>query len=332
MRPPINLKVIVVAMLLASMVGLAQKPVPRPKVHSDFVFGSYPVSREAASLMSKDKIRFMLVGFHEGWDFDKIGKELKVSDDEVDKLFSDLDEEKLAALNQDNDPRPIMLVIRDKDVERINVSLKKNAQDLQKIIESNWSSIETAATSLSGARGVPREQLMYEVVVSGILFGGMYDVFTEDKTLVPPGPRHGRGQRYFAWLAEDARYAGRIQREESTSDGNIIVSIGTLPAVRPSLDQIRSGRGMILDEAESRRFRSFVNIFCKDKLLPYFKSNRSDLIKVAAQMSSSKYSAFGEFLAWYYNQLANNVAEELVASRRIQAPADHYAYAVRSLQ
>lgn len=326
--------VLVLVGLLGATVCLAQKPASRPKVHSDFVFGSFPVSRDADTLMSKDKNRFMIVAFHEGWDFDKIGKELKISDEEVDKLFSVLDEEKLAAQNQDNDPRPLMTVVREKDIERIKGSLQKNTQEFTRIMEGNWPYIESMAASLNGARGIPKEQLMYQIVVSGILLGGMIDTFYEDKTLIPPGPRRGRGQRYFAWLVEgDGRYAGRIQREESTGDGYAIVTVGAkLAALRPGMDQIRADRGMVLDEAESRRLRSFINILCKDKLLPYFKNSRNDLIKVAAQMSSSKYSSFGEFLAWYYNQVADNTVDELVASRRIQPPADQYAYAVKSLQ
>jgi hypothetical protein len=330
-----HIKVGAVALLIIFVsLGFSQKPVQRPKVHSDFAFGSYPTSREATSLMSKDKNRFMVVAFHEGWDFDKIGKELKIQDEEVDKLFSDLDAEHLVSQNQDNDARPIMTVIREKDLERIKGSLQKNSEELARIVEGNWSQIETMAASLKGASGVPREQLMYEIVASGILLGAMNETFYEDKTLVPPGPKRGRGQRYFAWLAEgDPRYAGHIQREETPSGVNTIVTVGaTLPEARPSLDEIQASHGMILDEAESRRFRSFVTVFCKDKLLPYFKTNRDALIKVASQMSASRYSAFGEFLAWYYNQMANNTVDEIVAARRMQPPAGQYAYAIKSLQ
>jgi len=330
----IRLTLIQFAVFVSVSVGLAQKPPPRPKVHSEFSFGSYPSSREANNLMSKEKNRYLLVAFHEGWDFDKVGKELKISDDEVDKLFSDLDSEKLAGENQDNEPRPNIPIIREKDLERIKGSLQKHSEEFAKIVEGNWSQIEAMAASLNGAKGVPKEQLMYQIVVAGILLGGMNDAFYEDKTLIPPGPRRGRGQRYFGWLVEgDPRYAGHIQREEGQSDGNTIVTVGALlPKVRPGLDDIRMNRGMILDEAESRRFRSFVAIFCKDKLLPYFKTNRNDLIKVATQMSASRYSAFAEFLAWYYIQMVNNTVDEIVAAKRIQPPTDQYAYAVKSLQ
>ena len=121
--------------------------------------------------------------------FDKIGKELKLSDDEVDRLFSDLDAEQLARLDQYNEPRPNMLVIREKDIEKIKVTLQKHSKEFTAIIAGNWSQIEAMAASLTGASGVSKEEVMYEIVVSGILLGGMNEVFFEDKTLIPPGPR-----------------------------------------------------------------------------------------------------------------------------------------------
>jgi len=329
-----HMTICTLALLAGVSVALAQKPPERPKVHTEFTFGSYPASRDATNLMSKERSRYMLVAFHEGWSFEKIGKELKVSDDEVDRVFSDLDAEMLAKLNQDNDPKPNVVVVREKDVEKIKLSLEKHSQGFTDIIAGNWSQIEAMAASLTGASGVPKEQLMYQIVVAGIMLGGMNEVFYEDKTLIPPAPRRGRSQRYYAWLAEgDPRNAGLLQREQSLSDTNTIITIGaTLTSGRPTMNDIRTNRGMILDEAESRRLRSFIAIFCRDKLLPYFKTHRNDMIKVGSQMSSAKYSAFGEFLAWYYNQIANSAVEEIVATRRMQPPKGHYAFAVKTLQ
>jgi len=334
MRIKKHMKLCTLALLVCASASLAQKPPDRPKVHSEFTFGSYPPSREATALMAKERSRYMLVAFHEGWSFDKIGKELKISDDDVDRAFSELDVEQLAKLDQYNDPRPNILVVREKDIERIKASLQKHSREFTDILAGNWSQIETMAASLTGASGVPKDQLMYQIVVGGIVFGGMNDVFHEDKTLVPPGPRRGRGQLYYGWLAEgDPRYAGMIQREQSQSGVNTVVTIGArLTTDRPTMDDIRANRGMILDEAESRRLRSFVAIFCRDKLLPYFKANRNEMIKVGAQMSSGKYSAFGEFLAWYYNQIANNAVEEIVAAKRMLPPTEYYAFAVKSRQ
>jgi hypothetical protein len=226
------------------------------------------------------------------------------------------------------------VVVREKDIERIKPVLQKHSRELTDILAANWSQIETMAASLTGASGVPKEQLMYQIVAAGILFGGMNEVFYDDKTLMPPGPVRGRGQRYYAWLAEgDPRNAGRVQREQSQSDTNTIVTIGsTLTTGRPTMNEIRANRGMILDEAESRRLRSFISIFCRDKLLPYFKSQRTEMLKSGSQMSGGRYTALGEFLAWYYNQMANNAVEEIVASRRMLPPTGHYAFAVKSQQ
>ncbi len=332
MRIGIRILVCVLGLLAASVV-FSQKPPQRPKVHSDFAFATFPVSREASQMMSKDKYRYMLVAFHEGWDFEKVGKELKVSDEEVDKIFSDLDTEHLASQSQDGDPRPNILVIREKDIQTIKPSLDKHAEGLVKVIADNWSQIESTVAAMSGAKGVPKEELMYEVIASGMLLGTMIDVFYEDKTMIPPGPRRGRGQRYFAWLVEgDPAFAGRIQREEGRADGYTIVSVGpTITNVRPSLTEIRSGKGLVLDEAESRKFRSLLTIFSRDKLLPYFKENRNDFLKVAGQLRAGKYSSFGEFFAWYYIQIVNEAVDEIVESKRMSPPKDLYAYALKTL-
>ena len=115
MRLSSALKLSLLVIFIAGSVVSAQKPPQRPKVHSDFAFATSPVSREAMNLMSKEKNRFVVVAFHEGWDFDKIAKELKISDDEVDKLFSDLDTEHLVEENQDSEARPNFPVYRDKN-------------------------------------------------------------------------------------------------------------------------------------------------------------------------------------------------------------------------
>jgi len=332
MRIGIRILVCVLGLLAASVV-FSQKPPQRPKVHSDFSFATFPVSREASQMMTKEKYRYMLVAFHEGWDFEKVGKELKVSDEEVDKIFSDLDSEHLASQSQDGDPRPNILVIREKDIQTIKPSLDKHAEGLVKVLDNNWSSIESTVTAMSGAKGVPKEELMYEVISSGLLLGTMIDVFYEDKTMLPPGPRRGRGQQYFAWLVEgDSTYAGRIQREEGRSDGYSVVSVGpSITTVRPSLTEIRSGKGLVLDEAESRRFRSLLTIMSRDKLLPFFKENRNDFLKVASQLRTGKYLSFGEFFAWYYIQIVNEAVDEIVESKRMLPPKDLYAYALKTL-
>ena len=95
------------------------------------------------------------------------------------------------------------------------------------------------------------------------------------------------------------------------------------------LDQIRTARGMLLEQQEARRLRSFIAILCRDRLLPFFKKNRADFLKIAAQVESGKYVAFEDFFAWYYNRIANTITAQLASTRRITPPADQFTYAVK---
>ena len=108
------------------------------------------------------------------------------------------------------------------------------------------------------------------------------------------------------------------------------MSIGnTLPQTRVSLEQIRSSHGLVLEQQEARRFRSFIAILCRDRLLGFFKRNRSDLLKAAAQVESGKYAAFEEFFAWYYNRMVNALTTRLTMMGRIAPPSGQYTYAVK---
>ena len=324
-------------LVLPASLGLfAQKKPERPKVHADFYFGSDPLSRDAAELMTKENVRLLLVGFHVGWDVDKIAKELKLSADDLNKRYDELEEQKLAGMrsNDDVEVRPFLPIIRERDSDRLKDSLARHTEEFSKVLDANWSGIEATASSLSGGIGVPKDQLMYQVVVSAILLGGMEDAFYEDKTLMSPPPRRAKGQRFYAWLVEgDPALAGILKRETRESDGYSIVSIGTTaPQARVSLDQIRTAHGLLLEQQEARRFRSFIAILCRDKLLPFFKKNRADFLKIAGQVESSRYVAFEEFFAWYYNRMANTIAAQLAAARRIAPPADQYTYAIKLQQ
>jgi hypothetical protein len=322
----------VVALLPFAM--LAQKKQERPKIHSEFYFGSDPSSRDAAELASKENVRLLLVGFHIGWSVEKIAKELKLSPDELNKVYDQLEDERLAGRlppPDEDDARPLLPVIRERDYDRVKDSLRRHTDEFSKLLEANWSEIESTATGLSGASGAPKAQLMYQIVVAGILLGGMEDAFYEDKTLMSPPRRRGKGERFYAWLVEgDPALAGTLKREVRESDGYSIVSIGSeFSQTRLTLDQIRSAHGMVLDQAEARRLRSFTAIFCRDKLLPYFKKNRADLLKLASQVESGRYTAFEEFFAWYYNRMVNTIAAQLASAGRIAPPTGQYTYAVK---
>ena len=310
---------------------LAQKPVKKPDVHADFQFGSYPWSRQAEDLMKEDLAREIVVAYAEGWSIDKISKQLKVSTSDVSKVSDKLEDERLVGRLDEYDTRPLLPVIRERDFDRMREPLRKHTQEFTKLILDNWKDIETMADSLEGAKGIPKGRLMYETVVSGILLGGMMDAFYEDKTLMPPPRRRGKSDRYFAWLVEsNLEAAGKLRRELRESAGYRVVTIGTaLPEEKLNPDDLR-GRDPIFEDADARKYRTFIGLFSRDKLLPYFKNRREEFLKLGGLMSSGRYIAFAEFFAWYYNIIANQVTDALIAERRITPPEKLYTYAVKA--
>jgi len=310
---------------------LAQKPVKKPDVHADFQFGSYPWSRQAEDLMKEDLAREIVVAYAEGWSIDKISKQLKVSTSDVSKVSDKLEDERLVGRLDEYDTRPLLPVIRERDFDRMREPLRKHTQEFTKLILDNWKDIETMADSLEGAKGIPKGRLMYETVVSGILLGGMMDAFYEDKTLMPPPRRRGKSDRYFAWLAEsNSEAAGKLRRELRESAGYRVVTIGTaLPEEKLNPDDLR-GKDPIFEDADARKYRTFIGLFSRDKLLPYFKNRREEFLKLGGLMSSGRYIAFAEFFAWYYNIIANQVTDALIAERRITPPEKLYTYAVKA--
>jgi hypothetical protein len=310
---------------------LAQKPVKKPDVHADFQFGSYPWSRQAEDLMKEDLAREIVVAYAEGWSIDKISKQLKVSTSDVSKVSDKLEDERLVGRLDEYDTRPLLPVIRERDFDRMREPLRKHTQEFTKVILDNWKDIETMADSLEGAKGIPKGRLMYETVVSGILLGGMMDAFYEDKTLMPPPRRRGKSDRYFAWLVEsNPEAAGKLRRELRESAGYRVVTIGTaLPEEKLNPDDLR-GKDPIFEDADARKYRTFIGLFSRDKLLPYFKNRREEFLKLGVLMSSGRYIAFAEFFAWYYNTIANQVTDALIAERRITPPEKLYTYAVKA--
>lgn len=327
-----KLKILVMAALvLSASIGLSQKKQEKPKLHADFYFGTYPVSRDAATLLAKENVRLLLVGFHQGWDMEKIAKESKVPEADLDKLFADLEEERLAYEVDQYEKRPMLPVIRDRDIAKIQKNLEAHTREFSKLLQSNWADIESTLASFEGAKGVPREQLLYQVVVGSVLFGGMNDAFFEDGTIMVNPPRRVGSLRFYGWLVEsDPRLAGVIKREQWESEGHTLVSVGpALPQNRSSLDRIRTEKGMILNEAEARRFRSFIAILTREKLLPYFKKNRSEFLDVLNAFDAGRYVRVSDAFAWYYDQMANGVVEQLIAAHRIEPPKEQYAYALK---
>lgn len=313
----------------------AQKPVKKPDVHSDFQFGAYPWSRNAEAIMQDELAREIVVAYAQGWSVDKISKMLKVSTSDISKTSDKLEDERLAGRRDDYDTMPFMPVIRERDFDRMREPLRRHTQEFTKLIVDNWKDIEAMVDSLEGAKGIPKGRVMYETVVSGILLGGMMDALYEDKTLMPPPPRRGkdRNERYFAWLVEsNPEAAGKLRRELRESAGYRVVTIGTvLPEEKLNPDDLR-GKDTIFEDADALKYRRFISVFSRDKLLPFFKSRRPEFIKLGGSISSGHDVAFAEFFAWYYNTLANTVTDALAAGHRITAPEKLYTYAVKAPQ
>src|SRR5262249_10554838 len=269
-----------------------------------------------------------------GWSIDKIAKNLKLpSTSDVSKLSDKLEDERLVGRRDEYDTSAFMPVIREQDLDRMKEPLRRHIQEFKAVVVDNWKDIESMVDSVEGTKGVPKGRVMYETVVSGILLGGMIDAFYEDKTLMPPPPRRAKSDRYYAWLVEsNPEAAGKLRRELRESAGYRVVTIGTaLPDEKLSPDDMR-GKDTILEDADAVKYPKFINILSRDKLLPYFKNQRPEIIKLGATISSGRDVAFGEFFAWYYNAIANGVADALVADHRITPPEKLYTYAVKAPQ
>ena len=315
------------------MLLLTQKPVKKPDVHPDFQFGSYPSSRQAEELLKEDLAREILVAYHQGWSVDKIAKTLKVSVSDVSKLSDKLEDAGLVGRRGEYDIRPAMPVIRERDWDRVKDGLNRHTQEFTKLLLDNWKDIEAMVDSLEGAKGIPKGRLMYETVVSGVILGGMVDAFFDDKTLMLGPPRRGKTDRYYAWLVESNPVAaGGLRRELRESAGYRIVTIGNAFAdEKLNPDDLR-GKDTILEEADARRYRTFIGVFSRDKLLPYFKNRRDEFLKLGMLVQSGRYNAFAEFFAWYYFSMANGATAALAADQRIVPPQKLYTYAVKAPQ
>ena len=323
---------IALLMCLAGLAGAAQRKVEKPKVHADFHFGALPAVRDLSDLMSKEHARLVVVGYHNGWSVEKIAKELKLPERELNEMAEDLEEQRLAGQRTEYELRPFMPVFRERDIERLSPDLRRHTQEFAALVDSILPEIETLVASLPGGDGPAKDRLMYETVVSGLLFGGVVDALNEDKTMLPPGPRRtARGLRAYAWLVEsDPAWAGKLKRDARESDSYQIISIGTeFPETRVSLDELRSSNADVFDETVAPRYRTFIAVLCRDKVLPFFKERRSDVLKLAAIPESAKYVAAAEFIGWYYSVLANGVVDQLAAAGKIKPPVEQYTYAIR---
>src|SRR5262245_34113128 len=104
--------------------GLSQKKQEKPKLHSDFKWGTYPISREAEVLLAKENARLVLVGMHQNWDLEKVAKESKTKEEELDKIYADLEEANLVKEVDQFERRPLLPIIRDRDIEKVQKALQ----------------------------------------------------------------------------------------------------------------------------------------------------------------------------------------------------------------
>jgi hypothetical protein len=307
----------------------------KPRVHSDFQFGTFPTSREAEKTLKDEKARLLAVAYSVGWSPDKLVKEfkdLKLTSTDLIRISDDMEDAGLLRRG-DYDTRPGMIVIREKEFERMKESLSRHTQEVTKLLLDNWKEIENLADSLEGSKHLPRERVLYEVVASGILMGGLVDAFWEDGTMMLQPPRRGKTDRYYAWLVEsNPQAAVTLKREIRESSGYRIVTIGkALSEERLNPDDLR-GKASVYEEAEARRYRTFMSVFSRDRLLPYFKARRGDFLKLGAGVESGRYVQFREFFAWYYFAVADGVVRSLAQSKRIAEPETLYTYAIRAPQ
>jgi hypothetical protein len=324
---------LVVVAILVPLAVVAQKKPEKAKVHADFYFGSLPLWRDAADLLTKEKYREVLVAYHMGWDDERIIKELKFSESELADIYADLDDQRLAVQpSADSDTvMPNLPVIRERDIERVQDSLQRSTHDFAAQIRTNLPAIEAMVAAIPNTGNLSKGQLRYQTIVSDILLGGLVDALYDDKTLLPPGRRRAKQQRFHGWLVEsDPKMAGRLKRESRESEEFEIVSIGTeLSKQRPSLASLRSSGATVIDSG-ARSYRMAINVLCRDKLLPFLKSHRNDYLRPIGQIEAGKYSAAGEIFAWYYVLMVNGVADEFAAAKLIDLPKDQYSYAVKT--
>ena len=313
--------------------GSSQKKVEKPKVHADFHFGSLPLNRDAGDYLSTDeRARMLVVAFHEGWSTDKFAKEFKISPTDLVKTTDKLEDTYIAGHQNEYDMRPFLPVIRDLDIAATESLRLKHSEEFLGLLEAHWKEFEDLVSGLDGAKSVPREQALYQAVVSGLLFGGNLDAFFEDKTILPPPPRRNKAgtSRFYAWLVEsDSAFAGQIVREFQTAGNHRIVSVGTsLPEDRRL--QVEDLRGTVpfYEGQDARKWRVFMSIFSRDTVMPFFKTKRDELRKVGNFVRAGNYVAFAEVFAWHYQMMADYAAQQLVAKKRIAAPEKYYTYVI----
>lgn len=309
----------------------AQNSDERPEVHADFEFGVFPWSMEAVEIFSSEDSRLLISGLHNGWSVDKYIDRMEKSRVEVLTLLDELEEGRWVRGPGDFAMRPGFPVFREDDLAIMEPRVAQDAEGLAGIIESHWNEVEEFVASLEVGQSDPRPQTFYRVIVGGVLLGGMIDALHDDGTLLPGPPRRARrGESYYGWMVEGGGGPKHIVKQSARVGRHQIFSLGPVAETefRIQIDEVAE-QGPVYESEDARRWRIFGGVLSRDYLLPYFKSLRSDLLELHSDIDASKYSAFGEFVAWYYQSVVGRVADILSRNGRIEAPGTAYKYAIR---
>lgn len=302
----------------------------RPDVHADFKYGVFPYSSEALERFAPEPPRLMISAFHQGWDLDKYIRESGNPEVEVLTLLQEFEDDRLVRGRNDFDLKPGFPVYREDELPESAPLIDETAAGFVRTIESQWSGFEELVSSLEAGQNFPREEMLYRVVAGGLLFGGMIDALFDDKTLMPAPPRRaGRREAYYAWMTEGDAGPPQLILQSAPVGRYNVFSIGTVPVDEPRVEIGELGRtAPVFEYDDARRWRVFASVTARDHLLPYFKSQRSSLLELGSQFDAADYTAFGEFVAWFYLASATEAVNMLVESGRIEAPETSYRYAI----
>lgn len=303
----------------------------RPDVHADFAYSVFPYDADALQRFASEDARLMISAFHHGWDLDKYLKESGKSEVETLTLLQEFEDDGLVRGRTDFDLRPGFPVYREDELPVTEALIDEAARGMAGVIEGQWTGVDGLVSSLEAARGFPREEILYRVVVGGLLFGGMVDALYDDKTLMPGPPRRGsRRQAYYAWMTEGAAGPRQLILQSVQVGRHQLFSVGPVAVEEPRVEISELARtDPVFEYDDARRWRVFASVTARDHLLPYFKSLRGSMLELSPQLDASKYTAFAEFVAWFYVSAASKTAQLLEERGRIRGPETAFRYALR---
>jgi hypothetical protein len=322
----------VLVLLMAQPGDLVAQDEERPEVHADFQYGVFPYDLDALDRFATEEARLLISGLHKGWDVDKYIKETEQPEVEVLTLLDELEDDRLVRGRTDFDMRPGFPVFREEDLGQTTELITSTAAGMVDLIEAQWSQVDELVDSLEAGGEFPRGEIVYRVIVGGLLFGGMIDAMFDDGTLLPGPPRRaGRRDAYYAWMTEGDAGPQQLTWQSAPVGRHQVYSIGPVAVDEPRVQiSVLAETGPVYEYDDARRWRVFSNIMSRDHLLPYLKSLRGELLDLHADIEASKYTAFAEFVAWFYISTASEAANVLVERGRATPPDTEFRYALRA--